>query len=96
MSHAIPYLRNSGDLGAYLFRLMSGIEKIDKIAHPVQKSACDCVGSMNNTGTPDAAPARQLAAELYESLTGVLAACGHIDAMRLVQGFRPSLPESHT
>lgn len=90
----VPYLRGSGDLGACLFRLMNGIEKIGKSVPAVQLLSCGCGGKVDNTGALDAEPsAHPLAAELYASLSGVLAACGRADAVRLVQGFRPS-PDS--
>lgn len=88
----VPYLKGSGDLGPLLRRLMIGLEKFDKIARGEQLCSCGGGGKMDNAATLDGA-AHPLTADVYAALTGVLAACGRVDAAALVQGFRtPSEP----
>lgn len=88
----IPYLRQSGDLGLYLYRLIVAVEKLDKMARTVQPCSCGAAEMVDNapTLTTDRADP---AADVYADLCGVLAACGRVDALALVRGYCTPAPE---
>lgn len=88
----VPYLPGSGDLGLYLYRLIVQLEKLDKMARGVRLCSCGVAEEGDNSDTLDSA-LPDPTADVYADLCGVLAACGQIDALALVQGFRHPRPE---
>jgi len=87
----VPYLAGSGDLGVNLHNLILAIEKLDKIAQTVQLCSCECAASVDNPLTLNRPPSvpHPDTQSAYAALCGVLAACGRVDALRLVEGYRP-------
>ena len=92
---AIPYLPGSGDLGLYLYRLIVQIENLGKLANGVRLCPCGLDRSRENGDTLDYADRADSTAAAYADLCGLLAACGQLDALALVQGFRPQHRSTH-
>ena len=74
----MPLLTGSGDLGVSLLRLM---ERIDRLAG---EQPCSCGG----TGRGDSVARR----DVYASLCSVLAACGQVGALAVVESYAAGLP----
>lgn len=87
----VPYLSGSGDLGLNLHNLICAIDKLDKIAQGERLCSCGGPGSVDNAPTLNRPPTacHPVAQSVYAALCGVLAACGRLDALRLVEGHRP-------
>jgi hypothetical protein len=89
---SIPFLSGSGDLGVCLYNLILSIEKLGKTATTERLCSCTRGAGSDNDATPTRTPAAPPpdTSAAYAALCGVLAACGRVDALRLVEGFCPT------